>query len=181
MPTSSQPFIAIAHKRRPYAGGHSSRHPVQQCSNVILRHAPILPSTPFQFFVVDCSAKSLKCVDQAERISSQIFVDVFFNQDGAVRPIRSRQNAQSGQAWPEPVHFAVCKPATRRRQSYRSTVTAIAKAEALTLIGPPHCGLGPSLAATLRLKSHVNLRCSEQTYSSATLQSSPSRRSACSL
>jgi len=58
---------------------------------------------------MDTPAKPLKRVGKTERIGSQIFIDVFFNQDVAIRTGRFRQNTESGQAWPEPVHFISCK------------------------------------------------------------------------
>jgi hypothetical protein len=64
---------------------------MQQRANIISRYAPILTLAPFNLLVVDCSAKSLKRVGKTERISPQIFVDVSFNQDMAMRIIRFRK------------------------------------------------------------------------------------------
>jgi len=81
----------------------------------MLRSAPILPFTSFKLFVVDSSAKSLKRMGKAERIGSQIVVDVSFNQDIAMKPLRLRKDAQRGQARPEPVHFIVRKSPLRHQ------------------------------------------------------------------
>ena len=62
-----------------------------------------------QLFVVDSSPKSFKRMGKTERIGFQIFIDVSFNQDGAMRIIRFRQVTQCGRAWPEPMHFISCK------------------------------------------------------------------------
>ena len=75
---------------------------MQQQSNVVLRHAPILPFPPFQLFVTDSSAKSFKCVGKTKRIGPQIVVDMSFNKDMTVRVFGFRQSAQIGQAWSEP-------------------------------------------------------------------------------
>ena len=82
---------------------------MQQRANIIPRHAPILAFAPFKPFVVNSSAKSLKRVGETERIIPQIFVDVSFNRDGAMRIIRFCQDAQRGDAWPEPRHVSSCK------------------------------------------------------------------------
>jgi hypothetical protein len=79
-----------------------SSHPAQQRSNVILRYAPILAFAPFKLFVVDSSANSLKRMGKTERICPQIFVDLSFNQDMAMRTLRACQDTQSNEAWPEP-------------------------------------------------------------------------------
>ena len=55
---------------------------------------------------MDSSAKSLKRVGKTERIGFQIFIDVSFNQDIAMRIIRFCQVTQCGQASPEPMHFS---------------------------------------------------------------------------
>jgi hypothetical protein len=83
---------------------------------------------------VNCSAKSFKCVSKAERIGLQIFIDVFFNQGIALKALRVRKDTQRGQAWAEPVHFIVCKSPMRHQRSYRSTATAMAERQRLTLI-----------------------------------------------
>ena len=74
-------------------------------------------------------------MSKTERIISQIFIDVFLNQDVAMRTGRFRQNLESGQAWPEPVHFISRKPPLHHRHGYRLTVTARAEPQGLTLIG----------------------------------------------
>jgi hypothetical protein len=68
---------------------------------------------------LDSPAKPLKRVGQTERIISQIFINVLFNEDVAMRTGRFRQNTQSGQAWPEPVHFISRKSPLRHRQGYK--------------------------------------------------------------
>jgi hypothetical protein len=52
---------------------------MQQRANIFFRYAPILAFAPFNLFVVDGSAKPLKCVRKTERIGPEIFVDVSFN------------------------------------------------------------------------------------------------------
>ena len=49
--------------------------------------------------------KSFKRVGKTERISSQILIDVSFNQDRAIRATRSRQDTQCGEALSEPMHL----------------------------------------------------------------------------
>jgi hypothetical protein len=71
---------------------------------------------------------------KTERIGPQIVVDVSFNQNIAMRTRRFRKDAQRGQARPEPVHFISSKSPLRHRHSYRSTVTARAERQGLTLI-----------------------------------------------
>jgi hypothetical protein len=82
---------------------------VQQCANIFLRDAPIFARSPLSRLVVKSSAQPLKCVGKTERISSQIFIDLFFNQDVAMRTTRFRQNTKSGQARPESMHFSLCE------------------------------------------------------------------------
>jgi hypothetical protein len=53
---------------------------------------------------VDGFAKSLKPTGKTDRIVLQIFIDVSFNQEIAIRTPRPRQDTQSGQARPEPAH-----------------------------------------------------------------------------
>jgi hypothetical protein len=55
---------------------------------------------------VDSSAKSFKRVGKTERIGFQIFIDMSFNQNVAVRIVRFGQVTQCGRAWPEPMHFS---------------------------------------------------------------------------
>jgi hypothetical protein len=55
------------------------------------RDVPIFAFASFNLFVVDSSAKSLKRVGKTERIGFQIFIDVSFNQDRAMRIIRFRK------------------------------------------------------------------------------------------
>ena len=43
---------------------------------------------------------------KTERIGFQIFIDMSFNQDIAMRIVRFRQVTQCGRAWPEPMHFS---------------------------------------------------------------------------
>jgi hypothetical protein len=81
------------------------RHPTQQQANVTPCDTPILTFAPLSRLILDSPAKPLKCVGKTERIVPQIFIDVFFNQDVAMRTSRFRQNTESGQAWPEPVHL----------------------------------------------------------------------------
>jgi hypothetical protein len=76
---------------------------------------------------VDSSAKSFKRVGKTERIGFQIFIDMSFNQDIAMRIVRFRQVTQCGRAWPEPMHLSsrnsafshdkVIKPTYQRRLS----------------------------------------------------------------
>ena len=47
----------------------------------------ILPFAPFKLFEVDRFAKSLKCVGKAERVGPQIFIDVSFDQDMAMKTL----------------------------------------------------------------------------------------------
>ena len=42
---------------------------------------------PFKLFEVDRFAKSLKCVGKAERVGPQIFIDVSFDQDMAMKTL----------------------------------------------------------------------------------------------
>jgi hypothetical protein len=75
---------------------------------------------------LDSPAKPLKRVGKTERIVSQIFIDVFFNQDMAMRTGRFCQNAESGQAWPELVHLISWKsPFAIGRKSTISTTGAV--------------------------------------------------------
>jgi hypothetical protein len=71
---------------------------MQQQANVTRCNAPILTFAPLSCFILDSPAKPLKCVGKTERIIPQIFIDLFFNQDMAMRTPRFRQNAESGQA-----------------------------------------------------------------------------------
>ena len=75
----------------------------------MLRYAPVLAFAPLKLFVVDSSAKSLKCVGKTEGIISQIFVDLSFNQHIAIRILRACQDTQSGQARLEPRHISSSK------------------------------------------------------------------------
>ena len=61
---------------------------MQQSANVLFRYAPILAFAPFKLFVVDSFVEPLKCVGKTNRIGSQIFIDVSFNQQMAMRTAR---------------------------------------------------------------------------------------------
>ena len=75
---------------------------------------------------MDCSAKSLKRVGKTERIIPQIFVDVSFNRDGAMRIIRFCQDAQRGEAWPEPRHVSSCKSPLHHERCCKPSAAAMA-------------------------------------------------------
>jgi hypothetical protein len=94
-------------------------------ANILLRYAPILAFAPFNLFVVDCSAEPLKCMGKTERISPQIFVDMSFNQDMAMRIIRFRQVTQCGKAWPKPRHLNSRNSPLLHEQCYKLTVPAM--------------------------------------------------------
>jgi hypothetical protein len=100
------------------------RHPAQQRANIFLRDAPILTFAPFKLFVLDSSAKSLKCVGKAERIIPQIFVDLSFDQT-AMRTLRACQDTQSGQAGPEPRHVSSCRSPLYHERCCKPSVAAM--------------------------------------------------------
>jgi hypothetical protein len=62
---------------------------------------------------------------ETERISPQIFVDVSFNYDRAMRIIRIRQDTQCGQAWPKPMRLRFCNSPSLHEQCYKPTVPAM--------------------------------------------------------
>jgi hypothetical protein len=51
---------------------------------------------PLNFFVVNSSAQPLKCMGKTERIGFQIFIDVFFDQNIALKALRLRKSTQRG-------------------------------------------------------------------------------------
>jgi hypothetical protein len=103
------------------------RHHVLQRANIILRHVPILAFAPFKLFVVDTSAKSLKCVGKTEGIISQIFVDLSFNQHMAMGTLRACQDTQRGEAWPEPRHVSSCKSPLHHERCCKPSVPTMAE------------------------------------------------------
>jgi hypothetical protein len=112
------------------------RHPAQQRANVFLRHAPVLAFAPFKLFVVDSSTKSLKCVGKTERIIPQIFVDLSFNQDMAMRALRACQDTQSNEAWPEPRHISSCKSPLYHERCCKPSGPAMAGQQRLNVNRP---------------------------------------------
>jgi hypothetical protein len=138
---------------------------MQQRADVLFRDAPILAFAPFNLFVVDGSAKSLKRVGETERISPEIFIDVSFNQDKAMRIIRFRQDTQCGKAWPEPMHLRSRK-SPLHEQCYKPTVLAmperrrlnVNRATPVGLIGL-HCDGGHGTSGMLALVYMFTIWC----------------------
>jgi hypothetical protein len=91
---------------------------LRQRTNILFRHAPILASAPFNFFVVDSYAEPLKATLLPAALGPEILVDVSLDQDDAVEIIRSRQNAQRIHVCSEPIHLPafrlICVDGTMR-------------------------------------------------------------------
>jgi hypothetical protein len=106
----SSAFARVAHS----PGGKRLR----QRTNILFRHAPILASAPFNFFIVDSYAEPLKATLLPADLDLEILVDISLDQDDAISIIRSRQDAQCTHVCSEPIHLPafrlICVDGTMR-------------------------------------------------------------------